>query len=134
MKIYCAKCKQPTNYTEFRPKFCANCGHGFSNIILPTPIAQASQRTNVVSEPIQEETIEHLQINNIQPFKVQVLSNLRNTEKIENVVNEKPTNKSKSLNKRAKPQRISKENFTKQWKEEMGNRPRTEIQGDDNDE
>lgn len=134
MKIYCAKCKQPTNYTEFRPKFCANCGHGFSNIVVPTPVVQASQLPSVVSQPVQEEVTEHFEINDVKPFKVQVLSNLRNTEKIENVVSDKPTNQSRSSNKRAKPQRISKENFTKQWKEEMGNKPRTEIQGDDDNE
>jgi hypothetical protein len=130
MKIYCPECKQPTDYMELRPKFCANCSYSFSKASLIQPIPLIKKKLNPkyieVEEDYEDEDVV-ANIPTITPFQLESVSNMRNTEKLGNLGLD---NSPKMNFNRPKGKKVSQKQFAEEWKQEMTKKGSNNVGGE----
>ena len=119
MKIYCQKCGTATEYSLNKPKFCFNCGSGFStvNASAPKPINNIPKVTqNEEEEEISVEKVPDISKLDfdidVRPQKGVKLNNLMGTHNGQSI--DEPTSSAP---------RISKEQALEDFKREAGYYP-----------
>lgn len=129
MKTYCIKCNQPTEYLSDKPKFCSNCGYNFSSISIDKSsinIKPTNDKNDAIDNDEEYSEIQTT-IQNVSPFKIEKLINVKNTEKLGNLALD---TSEKIILPKTKKKKISNKEFKKQWEETLSKKPSINIGGE----
>lgn len=117
MKIYCQKCGTGSEYSFDKPKFCSNCGSGFSIAHSPAPKVNKPAPTKI-TQVTDEEEIGDERVPDISQLEFEMDVPANKPVKLQNLMG---TSNGQGLEERfSQGQRVNKSEAMESFKKEAG--------------